>query len=215
MPDIINNKDFIIFTTREYASYKKLSMSAASKRLSRLKKSRLLTRVTKGVWANTAHPYFHPASCVPYLLNKETGYISFLTALHFHGLLSQIPKTIQVATTGHSRMLDSPVAYYEFIQIKPELIQKNLIWSETQLPYLLATAEKALFDVLYISTRKNKRFKSLPELTLTSDLINRRTFRKLFNQSSLPARILNSMQSRARESGLEQIFHENAISEVR
>ncbi len=202
MFDIINNKDFIIFTTREYANYAKLTMPTASKRLSRLKKKNLLTHVTKGVWANTSHPYFHPASCVPYLLHKETGYVSFLTALHIHGLLSQIPKTIQVATTGHNRTLDSPVAYYEFIQIKPELIQQDLTWSETQLPYLLATAEKALFDALYISTRKNKRFISMPELTLTSDLINKRTFKKLLNQSSLSTRILNAMQIRAKELGM-------------
>jgi len=202
MLDVINNKDFIIFTTREYANYKKLSMPAASKRLSRLKKKKLLTRITKGVWANTSHPYFHPASCVPYLLHKETGYVSFLTALHYHGILSQIPKTIQIATTGHSRTLDSPIAYYDFIQIKPELIQQNLTWSETQLPYLLATAEKALFDVLYISTRKNKRFNSMPELTLTSDLINKRTFKKLLHQASLSKRILNAIELRAKELGV-------------
>ncbi len=154
------------------------------------------------MWANTSHPYFHPASCVPYLLNNESGYISFLTALHFHGLLSQIPKTIQIATTGHSRTLDSPVAYYEFIQIKPELMQQDLIWSETQLPYLLATAEKALLDVLYISTRKNRRFIRIPELTLTSDLISKRTFRKLFKQLPLSTRLLNAIQLRAEELGV-------------
>ncbi len=202
MLDVFNNKDFIIFTTRDYANLQKLSMSAASKKLSRLKKNKLLTHVTKGVWSNTGHPYFHPASCVPYLLNNESGYVSFLTALHFHGLLSQIPKTIQVATTGHSRILNSSVAYYEFIQIKPELIQQDLIWSETQLPYLLATAEKALLDVLYISTRKNRRFIRLPELTLTPDLINKRTFKKIFNQLPLSTRILNAMELRAKELGM-------------
>ena len=202
MLDVFNGKDFIIFTTRDYANHQNLSIPAASKRLSRLKKNKLLTRVTKGVWANIGHPYFHPASCVPYLLNNESGYVSFLSALHFHGLLSQIPITIQVATTGHSRTLDSPVAYYEFIQIKPELMQKNLIWSETQLPYLMATAEKALIDVLYISTRKNRRFIRMPELTLTSDLINKRNFRKLFNQLPLSTRILNAMRLRAGELGV-------------
>ena len=202
MLDVFNNNDFIIFTTRDYANHQKLSMSAASKKLSRLKKNKLLTHITKGVWANTSHPYFHPASCVPYLLNNESGYISFLTALHFHGLLSQIPKTIQIATTGHSRTLDSPVAYYEFIQIKPELMQQDLIWSETQLPYLLATAEKALLDVLYISTRKNRRFIRIPELTLTSDLISKRTFRKLFKQLPLSTRLLNAIQLRAEELGV-------------
>ena len=202
MLEIFNDKDFIIFTTRDYANHQKLSISAASKKLARLRKNKLLTHVTKGVWANTSHPYFHPASCVPYLLNNESGYVSFLTALHFHGLLSQIPKTIQVATTGHSRTLDSAVAYYEFIQIKPELMQKHLTWSETQLPYLLATAEKALLDVLYISTRKNRRFIRLPELTLSSDLFNKRTFNKLFRQLPLSTRILNAMQLRAEELGV-------------
>jgi len=202
MLDVFNNKDYIIFTTRDYAYYQNLSMSAASKKLSRLKETKLITRVTKGVWANTSHPYFHPASCVPYLLNNESGYVSFLTALHFHGLLSQIPKTIQVATTGHSRILDSSVAYYEFFQIKPELMQQHLTWSETQLPYLLATAEKALLDVLYISTRKNRRFIRLPELTLTSDLFNKRTFNKVFEQLPLSIRILNAMQLRAEELGV-------------
>jgi predicted transcriptional regulator of viral defense system len=202
MLDIFNNKDFIIFTTRDYATHQSLSMSAASKKLSRLKKNKLLTHVTKGVWANTSHPYFHPASCVPYLLNNESGYVSFLTALHFHGLLSQIPKSIQIATTGHSRTLNTPVAYYEFIQIKPELMQNYLLWSETQLPYLLATPEKALIDVLYISTRKNRRFISMPELALTSDLINKRIFKKLFKQLPLSTRILNAMQSRAEKLGM-------------
>ncbi len=202
MLDVFNNKDFIIFTTRDFANYQKMSMPAASKRLSRLNENKLLTHITKGVWANAGHPYFHPASCVPYLLNNESGYVSFLTALHFHGLLSQIPKTIQVATTGHSRILDSSVAYYEFIQIKPELMQKHAMWSETQLPYLLATAEKALIDVLYISTRKNRRFIRIPELTLTPDLINIRTFQQLFNHLPLSTRILNAMQLRAEELGI-------------
>lgn len=202
MLDVFNNKDFIIFTTRDYANHQKMSMPAASQRLARLKEKKLLTHITKGVWANAGHPYFHPASCVPYLLNNESGYVSFLTALNFRGLLSQIPKTIQVATTGHSRRLDSSVAYYEFIQIKPELMRNHSMWSETQLPYLLATAEKALIDVIYISTRKKRRFIRIPELSLTSDLINKRTFKQLFSQLPLSTRILNAMQLRAEELGV-------------
>jgi predicted transcriptional regulator of viral defense system len=201
MLDIFNSKAFIIFTTREYANHANLSVSAATKKLTRLKDNKLLTHVTKNVWANAGHPYFHPASCVPYLLNKEQGYVSFLTALHFHGLLSQIPKTIQVATTGHSRTLDSIVARYEFIQIKPELMQAGIMWSETQLPYSLATAEKALIDVLYIATRKNRRFASLPEITLTTDVFNNKTFEQLLKNLPLSTRILNAMQLRAEELG--------------
>jgi len=202
MLDVFNSKDFIVFTTRDYANYASLSISAASKKLARLKENKLLTRVTKGVWANTSSPYFHPISCVPCLLGKERGYVSFLTALHFHGLISQIPKTIQIATTGHSRTLDSTVAHYEFIQVKPELMQQGITWTETQLPYSLATAEKALIDVLYIATRKNRRFISLPELTLTADSFSKNKFRQLFRKLPLSTRILNAMQVRAEELGV-------------
>ncbi len=125
MLDLFNTDDFVIFTTREYANHVGMSMSAAAKRLARLSDKKLLTRITKGVWANTSHPKFHPLSCVPYLLGKEQGYVSFLTALHLHGVISQIPKTIQVATTGRGRLLDSPVGRYEFFQIKPELMKQG------------------------------------------------------------------------------------------
>jgi len=202
MLDIFNSKEFIIFTTRDYANYANVSVSAASKKLTRLKNSKLLTHITKGVWANTSNPYFHPLSCAPYLLNNEQGYVSFLTALHFHGLLSQIPKTIQVATTGHSRTLDSTVAHYEFIQVKPELMKQGVTWSETQLPYALATAEKSLIDVLYIATRKNNRFISLPEITLTKDSFNKHKFRQIFQKLPLSTRILNVMQVRAEGLGV-------------
>ena len=201
MLDIFNRKEFIIFTTRDYANFTNLSISAATKKLTRLKENKLLAHVTKGVWANTSHPWFHPLSCVPYLLNKEQGYVSFLTALHLHGLLSQIPETIQVATTGHGRRLDSTVAHYEFLQVKPELMQQGMTWSETQLPYSLATAEKALIDVLYIATRKNRRFASLPELTLTTGVFSKQAFNKLFNKLPLSTRILNAMQLRAEKLG--------------
>ncbi len=203
--DIFNRKDFVVFTTHDFAIYANLSLSAASKQLSRLVQKRLLTKITKGLWVNANHPYFNPLSCVPYLLNKEQGYVSFLTALHFHGLLSQIPKTIQIATTGHARSLGSPVAQYEFLQLKPELMQFGVVWSETQLPYLLATPEKALCDTLYVATRKNRRFLRLPELTLTPDVFSKQKFKQLFKQLPLSTRILNAMQLRAEQLGVMKL----------
>jgi predicted transcriptional regulator of viral defense system len=196
MLDLLNTEDFVIFTTREFANQGGLSMSAATKRLTRLSKKDQLTRVTKGVWANTAHPYFHPLSCVPYLLGKEQGYVSFLTALHLHGVISQIPKTIQIATTGRGRVLDSPLASFEFFQIKPELMRQGADWSESQLPYLIASAEKALVDTLYLSTRKNRRFARLPELDLAHSSFRRREYKRLMKQLSIPSRVLSAMESR-------------------
>jgi predicted transcriptional regulator of viral defense system len=196
MLDLLTIKDFVIFTTREFANQGGLSISAAAKRLSRLLENDLLVRVTKGVWANTRHPYFHPLSCVPYLLGKEQGYVSFLTALHLHAVVSQIPSAIQVATTGRGRVLVSPVGRFEFFQIKPELMTQGADWSDTTLPYLIATPEKALIDTLYLSTRKNRRFSRLPELDLGSPGFRQRDFERLMKQLPISSRVLSAMRSR-------------------
>ena len=202
MLDLFNTDQFVIFTTRDYANRAQLSMPSASRKLSRLTEKKLLTRITKGLWANINHPYFHPLSCVPFLLLKEQGDVSFLTALHLHGILSQIPGTIQTASTGHGRKLQSSIATFEFIQIKPELMQQGVQWSDTSLPYLIASAEKAMFDVLYIATRKNRRFARLPELLFDDRVFSNRRFKQLFRQAQLSSRILNSMSLRAGALGL-------------
>ena len=195
MLELSSSPEFVVFTTRDYAAASGASVSSASRRLDRLSKRNALTRVTKGVWANTAHPHFHPLACVPYLLGKEQGYVSFLTALHLHGVLSQIPHTYQVATTGRPRLLDSPVGRFEFLRIKPDLMRHGVDWSDTHQPFLVASAEKALLDTLYISTRKNRRFSSLPELDLHA-AIDRRAFERLLNELPYPVRIRSAIATR-------------------
>lgn len=196
MLDLFGKADFIVFTTRDFAGYSNISMPAASKRLQRLSEKKLLTRITKGVWANTGHPHFHPLACVPYLLGKEQGYVSFLTAMHLHGLISQIPKTMQIATTGHARTLNSPVGRYEFLQIKPELMKQGIEWSDMRLPCLIATAEKALLDTLYLSTRKNRRFARLPEVEIRQTRFRKREFERLLKELPIPPRIATLMRAR-------------------
>jgi len=196
MLDLFNRTDFVIFTTRDFANYSSITIPAASKRLLRLADKKLLTRITKGLWANTSHPHFHPLACVPYLLGKEQGYVSFLTALHLHDMVSQIPKTIQVATTGHARTLNSPVGHYEFLQIKPELMKQGTQWSDTHQPYLIATAEKALIDTLYLSTRKSRRFARLPEVDIRQTVFRKCEFVRLLDQLPIPPRISTVMRSR-------------------
>ena len=98
-------------------------------------------------------------------------------------------ETIQIATTGHARTLNSPIGQYEFLQIKPELMQQGTVWSDAHLPYLIATAEKALIDTLYLSTRKNRRFARLPEVALEQTNFRMREFERLMDQLPIPPRI--------------------------
>lgn len=156
----------IIFTTHDYAYQNNLEISAASKQLHRLHAKQVIEKVTRGIWANTNHPYYSPLGVLPFLLNKEHGYVSFLTALHYHGVISQIPAKFQIATTGHNRELRSPIGHFEFIHLAPHMMKEGIKWSDSKLNYLIASPEKALLDTLYISTRKGKKFSSLPELDL-------------------------------------------------
>ena len=156
----------IFFTTCDYAQSSNLEISAASRQLHRLFKKHLIEKVTRGIWANINHPYYNPLGAVPHLLGKEHGYVSFLTALNQHGVISQIPARFQIATTGHTRELVCSISHFEFIHINPSMTNKGIEWAGSKSNYLIACAEKALLDTLYISTRKGKRFSSLPEIDL-------------------------------------------------
>jgi len=184
----------VIFTTRSFAIIHNLSVSAASHQLTRMCSAELLTPISRGIWANTQHPHFSVLSCIPKLLGAEQGYLSFLSALHLHGAISQIPATIQIATTGRGRKLQSTIGTFEFFQIKPELMQQGIEWSESRIPYRVATIEKATFDTLYLATRKGRRFAALPEYDRR--VLNEKKFLTSLNQSKLSAQIKGAITKR-------------------
>lgn len=195
--DLLLSPELVVFTTRDYARAAGVSVAAASRQLTRLRRrNRSLLRLTRGVWANSGHPYFSVHACVPALLGAEHGYVSFLTALHLHGALSQIPARTQIATTGHARQLPTPVGVFEFFQLKPELISAGVVWSDTQRPYRIASVEKALFDTFYLATRKKRRFARLPELELEDAAFQDKRYLTLLKQQRLPPPIAQAMRVR-------------------
>ena len=185
------------FSTREFAFHCGCSRSTASRKLSRLAERDVLVRITRGAWGQPAHPAFTPNQAAPILLGRERGYISFITALHLHGVISQIPAVIQLASTGHGRALNTPIGRFEFFQIKPEMTVAGVEVSETKPPYLLASAEKALLDSLYISTRRGKRFSQLPELDMS--VINPDKLESLFAAQNYARAIANAVESRLKQ----------------
>jgi len=164
--ELLTAPHFAAFTTREFATDAEVAIATATRQLGAAADRGALVRITRGVWANPKHPDFHPLVCVPKILGGEQGYVSFLTALHLHGVISQIPRTIQVATTGHARRLDTAVGTYELFQLAPKLMRDGVEWSQTRAPYRLASAEKALVDTLYVARHRGARFRSLPEVEL-------------------------------------------------
>lgn len=166
------------FTTRAYAAAGGMSVVSASKRLATLEQHGQVERLTRGVWVVPEHPHFSLYGCVPLLLGGEVGYVSFLSALQLHGMISQIPKAVQVATTGLPRVLATRRGRFEFFRLHPRMMSEGVEWRDAPLPFRLASPEKALLDTLYLSTRRGRRFGALPEIELPVTF-RRREFARL------------------------------------
>lgn len=157
-----------VFTTSEVADVAGVSLANASRDLALLAEEGMVARVRRGLWAVPMHPDFSPYTIIPRLFGSHPGgYLSLLSALNLHGMIDQIPRVIQVISTRQRSRLDTPIGSFEAHQIQPALFGGfEPYHSET---FDIATPEKALFDVLYLSARKGRRFSHLPELELPSD----------------------------------------------
>jgi predicted transcriptional regulator of viral defense system len=83
-----------VFTSREIAALRGSSLSAAGRALRRMAQHGVLTSVIRGIWCVPDHPRFTPSAVVPLLAGDRRAYVSFLSALHLHGLIEQIPRVI-------------------------------------------------------------------------------------------------------------------------
>lgn len=188
-----------VFSTRLFASLTGRGVDSASRTLGRLAARGNLANVTRGIWAQREHPAFSPYSAVGFLLGNEQGHVSFLSALHRHGVISQIPADIHIATTGHSRVVDSEVARFEFFQLRPQMMLTGVDVSDTDPFYAIATAEKALLDTIYVALW-GRRFTHLPELD--PDLLDGRRVRDLLDRQVTAPPLRKALGLRLEELGI-------------
>lgn len=188
-----------VFSTRLFASLTDRGVDSASRTLNRLSARGLLARVTRGVWAQRGHPAFTPFATVGFLLGNEQGHVSFVSALHRHGVISQIPGAIHVATTGHNRVLDSPIGRFEFFQLRPQMMLMGVDVSDSDPFYPIATAEKALLDTVYVGLW-GRRFTRLPELDLQH--VDGRRVRGLLERQVTALPLKTALKARLDELGV-------------
>lgn len=188
---------YAIFSTKDFASGVGVRMDSAARKLKSYEETGIIKKITRGVWANDKHRDFSRYGLVPFLLGAEQGYVSFLSALHRHEVISQVPQKIIVATTGHTRRLRSPVAEFDFIQMNPQYMREGIEWFQTKVSYGMASPEKALLDCLYISTRKGRRFLNFPELELEN--LNKKKFEQLLKVHAFPWPIEKKIKEKFKE----------------
>ncbi len=154
-----------VFTSREIATLGGTSLTAASHTLRRMEQRGLIKRAARGLWCVPSDPRFTPFALVTFLAGRHQAYVSFLSAVHLHGMIEQIPQIIYAATTGPTRVKKTPVGTYSFHRIHPNFFT-GFDWYRDRRDFLIASPEKALVDSLYLSSRRGKRFRSFPELDL-------------------------------------------------
>ncbi len=151
-----------VLTTGEAAVAWSTSLSTAAQQLSRLAASGVIAKIVHGVWQiNRETP--DPAVVLPVLTNPYPSYISGWTALSRHGMVEQIPRGLFAASLDRAKAVETTFGRYEIHHIHPDLF--GGFEGATGIKAGLATAEKALFDTVYLFSTRNGTV-TLPELEL-------------------------------------------------
>jgi len=177
-----------VFSTADVTSRSGVSLANASRDLRNLQAHGVVARLRRGLWAIPNHPDFSPYAVVPYLFtDRESGYVSLLSALSLHGMMEQIPHEVHLVTTSQRAVLRTPFATYAFYRIEKNLFGGFGSYRRTG-NFDIATPEKALFDTLYFSARKGRRFAFLPEVEWSAGFSHQEVERWIGQISHAPLR---------------------------
>lgn len=150
------------FETADAAALLRLPNAHASQMLARLSRSGHVVRLRRGLWAL---PERVERFALPeYVTAPLPSYVSLQSALYHHGMIGQIPSVIYAASLARTGRRSTPLGTLSIHHVAPEFFFGFEPAGRTG--YRMATAEKALLDVLYLSPAKSGLFSALPEVEL-------------------------------------------------
>jgi predicted transcriptional regulator of viral defense system len=150
------------FTTSDAAARLGLAVPAANQTLRRLQDAGLAWRVRRGLW--TLHPVSEDFALAEYLTAPHPAYVSLQTALHRHGMIEQIPSVVYLVSLARSRRIVTTLGTFSVHRIAPAFFGGFEFSPRTGAK--VATPEKALLDLCYLSGGRSRLFAALPELVL-------------------------------------------------
>lgn len=127
------------------------------------------------------------------------SYISCEYALYFYGLIPEKVEDIISVTPRKTRVFKNSFGIFRYYHIKPSLFSGfRKVLDKNNLPFLIATPEKAVFDFIYFNLRilKDKgkdvfeysyRFQNLEDLNIeklreTAKKVKNRTLHKVIDK---------------------------------
>lgn len=153
-----------VFTTREISDYCGGTLSNTTQALNYLSRKKIILKISRGIWGlEIGSERLSAYMVIPFLLHSHRAYVSFISALHLHGIIEQIPQITTLASTNHTKIIRTKLGAFYIHKIAPSFF-KGFNWYKGTGSFLIAEPEKALIDCLYMSTRKKKQFGYFPEL---------------------------------------------------
>jgi predicted transcriptional regulator of viral defense system len=184
-----------VFTTGELARISGKSLPAVTQGLGRLAGHGLVIKASRGLWAEVTRDPIDPFSLIPHLLPSARAYLSFVSALHLHGMTEQIPQVITLASTAHTRIKRTAFGVYAVHRLAPDFFF-GFDWYKGTGPFLVATPEKAVLDCLYLAARKKRQFAGFPELHLPArfSFTRAESWARKIRDSRLRTAVLNRLK---------------------
>lgn len=153
------------FVTKEAAMALGVSHAYASVILSRLAKHKTVVSIARARWAYSDSI---DSLLLPNILSfPMKAYISLYSALYYRGLIDQIPSTVFAITNGKTKLFETPLGKISLHSINGFLFTGYEVIGKEGI--MMATAEKALFDTLYLAPTKSHIFTRLTELDIPAD----------------------------------------------
>ena len=184
----INKLEHRIFTTHEIFISSGKSLSVVTQSLNNLVREGAVKKIFRGVWMQEGNEAVSPYAVIPYLFPRHRAYISFISALHLHGIIEQIPQVTTLASTDHSRIIRTKAGVFYTHHIAPSFFT-GFGWYKGDASFLIAEPEKALVDSLYLSAYKKRRFGHFPELHFSNSFSFKRAKEWANKINSLSARV--------------------------
>ena len=150
-----------VISTGEAAAALRMSVSSASRLLAGLAQEGHAFRLRSGLWSvGVGAP--DPFMLAPELTRPHLSYVSFESALAYHGMIDQLPREVMIASLDRARRIETSIGMFAIHHLPPILFGG---WQETPRGHV-AAPEKALFDIAYVGTAHRGWAPRVPELEL-------------------------------------------------
>jgi predicted transcriptional regulator of viral defense system len=182
-----------VFRTSDVAAYLGVENTHASKLLARLDASGHLAKLGRGQWG---FKNLIDINALPeYLTAPYPSYVSLQSALHHHGMISQIPSVLYAVSPARTRTYVTALGTVSVHHIDPSFFFGFQLTGGGAAK--IATPEKALIDFLYLNPARSRLFRALPELELSRGF-----------QISEARKILRRIRSVRRRNHVSRLFEE-------